>query len=437
MESSKTIYKEGYSYVNKQGLDAEVIQYNGRKDILVRLSDGFVGKTNSTAIKKGFPFSNKYGKIKVGDLLPTKFGDTVEIMDYVKSTKVKVKWLSDGTEKWVGLDVIKAGILKHPLKNKVYIGEVYKTKHYGDIKVVEVNSATDIVVEFESGELKKTSVRAILAGNVATELRSTKVSIGQEFKSNSGWSLKVLEYNGFADVKVEWEDGSISTESAADIAKGSVLCLNQPTSQGVGYWGYGKYPPRNHILKEGQEYPDERIVGYWSRAISRCYNIAEQAKPSSSAYVGCDILKEWHCLQNFYTWADSKPQSRYLDNEGKIWELDKDLLVKGNKTYGEMFCTFLPPEVNVFLGDKPRDKMPRGVNHIQPKTPKSKDGYIARCHINGVREYLGYYDTPMEAFVKYKEAKESHARTLAEKWRGMLESVAYEALMAYQVEPYD
>lgn len=437
MENTKTIYVVGYKYVNKQGLEAEIIEYNGRKDIMVRLSDGFVGRTSSTSIKKGFPFSTTHGKIKIGDLIPTKSGDTVEVLDYVSHSEVKIKWLSDGTEKWVWLDVVKAGILKHPLENKVYVGQVYKTNNYGDIKVVEINSSTDIVVEFESGELKTTNAIAILNGNVATEFRSRTVAIGEEFKSNLGWTLKVIEYDGAHKVKVQWQDGSTSTEAAADIAKGSVQCLNQPSYQEVGYWGYGKYAPRNHILQEGQEYPEDRLIGYWARAMMRCYNPAEQAKPSSSAYIGCDILPDWHCLQNFYAWADSKPQSRYLDSEGKIWELDKDLLVKGNKTYGEQFCTFLPSEINVFLADKPRDKMPRGVNYIRPKTLNSKDGYIARCHMNGVREYLGYYDTPMQAFYKYKEVKEQYAKALAEKWKHMLELAAYDALIAYQFQPYD
>lgn len=123
MSIIKSIYVPGYKYVNKQGLEAEVVEYNGRKNILVRLSDGFVGNTTSTQIKNGMPFSTTYGKISVGDVIPTKSGDAVEVIEYLSHSEVRIKWLSDGTEKWVWVDVIKDGILKHPLTNKVYIGQ--------------------------------------------------------------------------------------------------------------------------------------------------------------------------------------------------------------------------------------------------------------------------------------------------------------------------
>jgi hypothetical protein len=431
-------YVVGYKFKNKQGFEAEVVAYRGRKDIDIMFSDGaFVKGTTGSYIKKGLPMHPTHGKITVGRVYQCKNGDVIEVLEYVDALNVKVKWLSDGYEKWILAEIINKGIIKHPLTNKVNRGGVYKTNNCGYVTVLEDNGYDDVIVQFECGEVKKVSKYNLFRGSVAKEFKSRSVSIDQEFTSNTGWVFRVIEYNGWDRVKVEWQDGSISEEAAGDIVKGSVLCLNQPNAQGVGFWGYGKYPPRNHLLKSGQVYPDDRVVGYWSRMISRCYNEKEQAKPSCSAYIGCTVSKEWHNFQNFCEWAETKEQSKFKDEAGNIWTLDKDLLVKGNRVYGEKCCTFLPNEVNVFLSDKPKGSLPRGVNYIKPATKRSKEGYVARCHLNGVREYLGYYETPMEAFYNYKEAKEFYAKELANKYKDQLESKAYEALMLFEVEPYD
>ena len=142
-------------------------------------------------------------------------------------------------------------------------------------------------------------------------------------------------------------------------------------------------------------------------------------------------------MQNFVEWATSKPQSTYYAGD-VIWELDKDLLVDGNRVYSQDFCTFLPPDINIFLSDRDwSEKCPRGVNYIKPATSGAKEGWIARCHINGKREYLGYYDDPMLAFYRYKDVKESYAKTLAERYKDTLERDAYLKLKEYVVSPYN
>ena len=55
----------------------------------------------------------------------------------------------------------------------------------------------------------------------------------------------------------------------------------------------------------------------------------------------------------------------------------------------------------------------------------------------GKREYLGYFNTELEAFNAYKEAKETFIKEQAEKWRGKIDERAYEALMDYEVDITD
>ena len=55
----------------------------------------------------------------------------------------------------------------------------------------------------------------------------------------------------------------------------------------------------------------------------------------------------------------------------------------------------------------------------------------------GKREYLGLFNTEIEAYNAYKVAKESFVKEQAEKWKSQIDDRAYEALMAYTVEITD
>lgn len=56
------------------------------------------------------------------------------------------------------------------------------------------------------------------------------------------------------------------------------------------------------------------------------------------------------------------------------------------------------------------------------------------CSIKGKREYLGFYNTPEDAFVAYKNAKENYAKELAVKWKDLVDIRVTEALLNYTVE---
>ena len=52
----------------------------------------------------------------------------------------------------------------------------------------------------------------------------------------------------------------------------------------------------------------------------------------------------------------------------------------------------------------------------------------------GKQEFLGYFNTEIEAFNAYKKAKESFVKEQAEKWEDKIDERAYDALMNYEVE---
>ena len=117
------------------------------------------------------------------------------------------------------------------------------------------------------------------------------------------------------------------------------------------------------------------------------------------------------------------------------FELDKDLLLKGNKIYSENTCVFIPSEINLLLVKR---EALRGEYLIGVSWYSKSKTFIAQVNKNkGKSENLGYFKTELEAFKAYKKAKEAFVKEQANKWRGKIDDRAYNALMNYTVEITD
>ena len=126
--------------------------------------------------------------------------------------------------------------------------------------------------------------------------------------------------------------------------------------------------------------------------------------------------------------------SKQVGFGNKGWQLDKDILIKGNKIYSEDTCCFVPAEINsLFIKcDRSRGEYPIGVNYH-----KRDRKYVAKISRFKEDIHLGYFYTPDEAFNAYKEAKEAYIKEVANKWKDQIDLRVYEALMNYQVEITD
>lgn len=167
----------------------------------------------------------------------------------------------------------------------------------------------------------------------------------------------------------------------------------------------------------------------WHDMLRRCYCKSFQEKEPT--YKGCYVCEEWKLYSNFKQWFVSE-KSGYKDG----YNLDKDILFKGNKVYSPQTCCFVPREINTLLTNrkKHRGNYPIGVTKSS-KTNKFEAAFFN----NGKRIYLGTYDTPESAFISYKEAKEAHIKEVAEKYYndGLITQCVYYALLRYKIEITD
>ena len=183
---------------------------------------------------------------------------------------------------------------------------------------------------------------------------------------------------------------------------------------GVGFVGEGRHEPR--ISKK---YVVEYLT--WCGMLKRCY--CHKNLKLQPTYQGCSVDKRWHNFQNFAEWCCGQKMS---DQKG--WQLDKDLLVKGNKIYSPEVCCFLPAKINSMISIErvSNGGLPIGVSRTNSKTSP----YRAKAGADG---YAGAYSTPEAAFNAYKIAKQASVRRAAMEHKGNLEVKVFHALMSWEV----
>ena len=157
-------------------------------------------------------------------------------------------------------------------------------------------------------------------------------------------------------------------------------------------------------------YPSVKVKEHalWRSMLARCYK--EENLIKKPAYRGCSVFNT------------------------KGWSLDKDLLFKGNKSYSEDTCVFVPIEINnvIVKADSQRGDYPIGVFY-----DKERKKFQARMWVYNKPKFLGRYETVDEAFQTYKTNKEKHIKGMAETWKDVIDFRAYEALVNYKVEITD
>ena len=250
---------------------------------------------------------------------------------------------------------------------------------------------------------------------------SYKDCVGKVCKSLNSGDFKVLKYNGSKDVEIQFlKTGYETTVRLGDIRNGSVKDPYVPSVFGVGVLGT-KYPSRvNGVLTK--EY---RL---WNNMLKRCYS--DTVKKKQPTYEGCEVSDKFKSYEYFYEWCNKQIG---FANDGNVnpFQLDKDLLIKGNKVYSENVCVFLPQEINSLLV---KSTASRGEYLIGVCWHKTRKAFVAQVNKNkGKREHLGLFKTEPEAFNAYKTAKESFVKEQANNWKSEIDPRAYEALMKYEV----
>lgn len=244
--------------------------------------------------------------------------------------------------------------------------------------------------------------------------------VGERFITNEGYEIVIVDYINATNVWIEFQDKykTIKPCQYVDCVRGYIKNPYHPSVYGVGFIGEGEYKSRI----DGKQ--TDYYMG-WSNLLKRGFD--EEFKKKHSTYRDV-IIEEWlFNFQNYCMWREQN----YYEIEGDKMDLDKDILIKGNKVYSRDTMIFVPHRINgLFVkSDASRGDLPIGVHY-----KKATDRYVAQCKTLEGKKHIGYYNTPEEAFLAYKTFKEAYIKQVADNYKGKIPNRLYEAMYNWKVE---
>lgn len=161
------------------------------------------------------------------------------------------------------------------------------------------------------------------------------MQIGDEFMTRNCGPVTVIRYVRTTCVHVVFNNTGHMLITSKQVLQGSERPRLHdplaPTVFGVGCIGVGR-----HRAHDGQA--DTPIYGIWRAMLRRCYYLPEQ-KPHR---VGNRVCKEWLNFQNFAEWYEANHP-----NDGRKYQLDKDIKVRGNRLYCPERCSLVTQQQNL------------------------------------------------------------------------------------------
>ena len=243
--------------------------------------------------------------------------------------------------------------------------------------------------------------------------------IGKEFETKKCGRCKVIEYKNATNVLVRFSTPDcIVKTSTQQLMSGSVSNPMIPSLYKIGYMGFGAYDSKN----------SPKAYELWGSVLERCYSVRILNKRPT--YKDVTVCNEWHNFQNFAAWCETQEFFNAKDDKGDIYQLDKDILVKGNKVYSPETCCFVPRAFNgLFISSRgSRGNYPIGVSY-----DKSCSKFKAKMSYFGKLRHLGVFTTAEAAFNVYKETKESYIKEVANLWKDRVDEKVYRAILNYEV----
>lgn len=247
-------------------------------------------------------------------------------------------------------------------------------------------------------------------GSNGVKEKRMKECVGKVLSSTNYGDFKIIKYVSAKEVLVKFlKTGTEVWCTRKNAFEGGVKDKYFPTICGVGYYG-NALPKRSHPKIE-------RIYNVWSKMIRRCYD-AEYIQFKD--YSDCSVSENFTSFEYFLTWYLSQ-----VGSDKNNWQLDKDLLTKGNRVYSEDTCCLVPPEINTLLTRYTKNSDTcKGVYYNKRLSKFS-------AHLLG--KYIGLFTTEIEAFQAYKVAKESYIKEVANKWEEQIDIRLYNSLINWEI----
>lgn len=274
------------------------------------------------------------------------------------------------------------------------------------------------------GRVTVVGTNSLRTGNTRSCGNCGKKREGESLLMNNGDVATIVHYRSSKDIDVKFESTGYVKEhcSYANFLLRNLKDDEHPIFYGVQFIQPKKIP---HNGIEAIAYTE------WKHLIRRTK--CQEFQEKYWTYRDCDMSPEWHNFDSFCAWF----VENYWNAGNERMCVDKDILHKNNKLYSASTCCIVPHRINMLFvkNDEQRGELPIGV-----RKHKNARRYSTVMSKDGKQVYLGQYDTPQQAYEKYKYEKEKYIKQVADEYKAKyldFPHKLYDAMYAYEVEITD
>lgn len=167
--------------------------------------------------------------------------------------------------------------------------------------------------------------------------------------------------------------------------------------------------------------PDRQENGVWLKSWnitsgntyhqyrSRAYNVWMSIESRTNG-----ATNGFQDFQTFTDWCQERYGYMRVDPNGRLWSIEKDMLVLGNSCYKPETCMFVPSEVNSILNfaEHKNAGLPFGV-HVEPEERK----WIYKASCKGGNPVAKRFNCEFEAHLWWLEQKIKICNSRIEKYK--------------------
>lgn len=248
-------------------------------------------------------------------------------------------------------------------------------------------------------------------GHISYRLMSNRTccacSLGRAKRRHQKGSKKVLR-------STQW----VAIDEIPDIVTEALLKEDKEyNTRTVFGWGindatYNVYKTAKRVINGKEESYNAEVCPYYLDWIGILYrSLYSPHKEENPTYKDCSVSEEWKYFSNFINWVDSQPNKNWRN-----LEVDKDLLVVGNKHYSPDTVIYVHSTVNKFIRSVELSKDTNDLMIGVSKASSRKGTFRASCWnpFTKVTDNLGVFKTELEAHKVWQACKHSHACNIAD-----------------------
>lgn len=225
------------------------------------------------------------------------------------------------------------------------MNEIYESNRSGPVEVIERKGKNCRVRFLNTGFEREANIDNVRAGKVkdtSVEYVTPTIEMNELFTSNTCGDFLVLRRTGKTATVQFLESGFTKTANIDNVKVGKVRDPYFKSVYGKGYEG--------EFSKKKYSYW-KQAKQLWCNMMKRCYS-----EKDTRGYFGKGVCvdERWLCFANFLEDLESLPNFEgwllgYEEGNTK-YNLDKDLLVEGNKVYSRELCQFVTEYENKSAG---------------------------------------------------------------------------------------